>query len=75
MYISCENREEAAKKLVEECRERWELLNEIKRKQTQIMLETTETDKKKAAEKMASLEKNIVCDDITSTVYYLPTAD
>jgi len=64
-------KEDVAKNLVLECRERWDLLNEIKKKQTQIMLENSETDKKKASEKLAQLDKNLVCDDITVVVMYL----
>jgi hypothetical protein len=71
MQFSCENKDTAPQRLVEECRERWDLLNEIKRKQTQIMLENTETDKKKTQEKLANLEKNIVCDDISIVIAYL----
>jgi integrin-linked kinase-associated serine/threonine phosphatase 2C len=63
-------KEDVAKNLVYECRERWDLLNEIKKKQTQIMLDNQETDKKNATIKMQQLEKNLVCDDITVVVMY-----
>lgn len=69
--LQCGSMEEAAKKMVAECRERWDLLNEIKRKQTQIYLDAQESDKKKQQEKMNQLEKNIVCDDITVVVAFL----
>jgi hypothetical protein len=47
MQFSCKNKDTAPQRLVEECRERWDLLHEIKRKQNQIMFENTETAKRK----------------------------
>lgn len=57
-------------RLVEEARERWDLLNEIKKRQTALYIENTENEKKKA-ERLQNLEKNLVCDDITAVIAYL----
>lgn len=69
-----EDKMAAAEKMVAECRERWDLLNEIKKKQAQIMLDSSDTSKKAAAERKLELERNIVRDDITVVIHYI-TAD
>ena len=66
-------KETASEKMVAECRERWDLLNEIKKKQAQIMLDNSDTNKKAAAERKIELERNIVRDDITVAIHYLIT--
>lgn len=71
LSVPIADKETAAEKMVAECRERWDLLNEIKRKQAQIMLDSSETNKKAAAERKNELERNIACDDITVAVHYL----
>jgi len=68
--LQCDNKETAVQKLVEEARERWDLLNEIKKRQTALYIENTENEKKKA-ERLQNLEKNLVCDDITAVIAYL----
>lgn len=72
LSLSSEEREQAAEKLVNECRERWDLLNEIKRKQAQIMYDNADSNKKMGNDKSRDIEKNIVCDDITVVIHYLP---
>ena len=71
LSLPIEEKETAAEKMVGECRERWDLLNEIKKKQAQIMLDSSDTNKKAAAERKAELERNIVRDDITVAIHYL----
>lgn len=71
LSLDTDSNEKAAEKLVIECRERWDLLNEIKRKQAQIMTDSSETNKKAAIDKVKDIEKNIVCDDITVVIHYL----
>lgn len=72
LTLPINDKESAAEKMVTECRERWDLLNEIKKKQAQIYLDSAETNKKAAAEKKMELERNIVRDDITVALHYLP---
>lgn len=71
LSLSITEKETAAEKMVIECRERWDLLNEIKKKQAQIYLDSAETNKKAAAEKKLELERNITRDDITVALHYL----
>jgi integrin-linked kinase-associated serine/threonine phosphatase 2C len=71
LSVPITEKETAPEKMVNECRDRWDLLNEIKRKQAQIMLDNSETNKKAAAERKNELERNIACDDITVAVHYL----
>lgn len=75
LSVPIADKESAPEKMVAECRERWDLLNEIKRKQAQIMLDNSETNKKAAAERKNDLERNIACDDISVAVHYLLNLD
>jgi len=75
LSLPINEKETAAEKMVSECRERWDLLNEIKKKQAQIMLDSAETNKKAAAERKLELERNIVRDDITVGLHYLISDD
>ncbi len=69
LQLPADQQDQSARKLVEECRERWDLLNEIKRKQAQIAYEQSDTSKK--TQKHEEIDHNIVVDDITVVVHYL----
>ncbi len=71
LSLPINEKETASEKMVGEARERWDLLNEIKKKQAQIMLDSSDTNKKAAAERKLELERNIVRDDITVAIHYL----
>ena len=71
LSLPINEKETAAEKMVAECRERWDLLNEIKKKQAQIMLDSADSNKKVAAERKLEIERNIARDDITVALHYL----
>jgi integrin-linked kinase-associated serine/threonine phosphatase 2C len=71
LVLNCETREESANKLVEECKVRWNLLNEVKLQQSRAILESSETNQKKINEKLEALKKSMVRDDITAIVMFL----
>ncbi len=75
LSLPISEKEGAAKKMVMECRERWDLLNEIKKKQAQILYDSSDANKKAAAERKQEIERNIVRDDITVGLHYLISDD
>lgn len=71
LSLPVNEKESAAKRMVLECKERWDLINEIKKKQFQLRIGNTETNKKQTLEKKADLEKSTMRDDITVVLHYL----
>ncbi len=75
LSLPMNEKETACDKMVNECKERWDLLNEIKKKQAQILFDSADTNKKLANERKMEIERNIVRDDITVALHYLVNSD
>jgi len=56
---------------VEECAERWDLWNALKKKKSRMDLEKMGVEKKTIDQRIDILEKNLVRDDITAVVIFL----